>query len=83
MRVTRMATPPMDAMDDMEDNATAAGNPDGAWGTGVGARMSKRVDSGVISGSGGNVQNLIDKLFISIFPFCTTLTNTFKKFPPL
>ena len=70
MRVTRTATSPMDAMDDMEDNATAAGNPDGAWG----ARMSKRAHSGGISGSGGNVQNLIDKLFISRFPCCTTLT---------
>ena len=39
-------------------------------------RMSNRVDSdsGVDSGSGGNFENLIDKLFISIFPCCTALT---------
>ena len=39
------------------------------------ARMSNRVNSGVFSDSGGNFENLIDKLFIGRFPCCTTLTN--------
>ena len=41
----------------------------------VATRMSNRVDSGVDSVSGGNFDNLIDKLVISRFPCCTALTK--------
>ena len=53
-------------------------------------RMSNGVNSRVIPDSGGNFENLIDKLFITIssFPCGTTLTinmwpNKIEKFPSL
>ena len=52
----------------------------------TGTCMCNRVDSRVDSGSGGNFENLIDKLFISRFPCYTALTMNIwrnKKFPPL